>query len=63
MDSFLLQKQIKDNAADLQDFCKDLKEWGEQTKLEEQKRKNPQKVLEKNVTISSDSFCAFWDTY
>lgn len=40
MDPFLLQKQIKDNASDLQDFCKDLKLW----KDEMDSKENPNKV-------------------
>ncbi|GJQ76125.1 putative potential Monad-binding region of RPAP3 [Trypoxylus dichotomus] len=30
MESFLLQKQVRDNANDLQEFCKDLQEWGKE---------------------------------
>lgn len=49
MDPYLLQKQIKENASDLQDFCKELKVWGEQMKNEEEHKKNPSKIKEVNV--------------
>ncbi|KRT78312.1 Tetratricopeptide repeat-containing protein, partial [Oryctes borbonicus] len=32
MDSFLLQKQVRDNASDLQEYCKELQEWGNEMK-------------------------------
>lgn len=40
MDPFSLQKQVKDNASDLQDFCKDLKAWREEMDV----KNNPTKA-------------------
>lgn len=44
----LLQKSIRDNAADLQDFAKDLKCWGEEMKRKEETLKNENKA-EKDI--------------
>ncbi|XP_056645156.1 RNA polymerase II-associated protein 3 [Diorhabda sublineata] len=40
----LLQKSIRDNAADLQDFAKDLKSWGEEMKRKEETLKSENKA-------------------
>lgn len=44
MEPILLQKQIKDNANDLQEFCKDLKAWGEEM------QKKDSKQIDKNAS-------------
>lgn len=35
MDPILLQKQLRDNSADLQDYYKDIQSWGEEMKRKE----------------------------
>lgn len=40
MDPILLQKQLKNNANDLQEFCNDLKNWGDEMKRKEESLKN-----------------------
>lgn len=40
MDPIRLQKHLKNNANDLQEFCKDLKLWGEDMKRKDDALKN-----------------------
>ncbi|CAH0552146.1 unnamed protein product [Brassicogethes aeneus] len=53
MDPILLQKQLRDNASDLQDFCKDLKSWGSEMKQKEDGLK-PKKIEKVSITSKSD---------
>jgi hypothetical protein len=41
MNPILLQKQLRENASDLNDFYKDLKMWGEDMKKKEESRQQP----------------------
>ncbi|KAJ8925967.1 hypothetical protein NQ315_009820 [Exocentrus adspersus] len=43
MDPFSLRKQLQENALDLQDYCKDLKSWGEEMKRKEETLRNGDK--------------------
>uniref|UniRef100_A0A6P7FCA3 RNA polymerase II-associated protein 3-like n=1 Tax=Diabrotica virgifera virgifera TaxID=50390 RepID=A0A6P7FCA3_DIAVI len=49
----LLQKSIRDNAADLHDFSKDLKSWGEEMKRKEEAMKNDKASLN-SKTVNKD---------
>ncbi|XP_072389091.1 RNA polymerase II-associated protein 3 [Diabrotica undecimpunctata] len=49
----LLQKSIRDNAADLHDFSKDLKSWGEEMKRKEEALKNDKTSLN-SKTVNKD---------
>lgn len=42
----LLQKQLRENAANLQDFAKDLKSWGEEMTRKESGIKEVKEVME-----------------
>lgn len=39
MDSIFLQKQVCDNAKALQDYCKDLQEWGAEMRKKDESLK------------------------
>lgn len=47
MDPILLQKQLRDNTNDLQDFCKELKEWSTDMKRKEESVNNDDDNTEK----------------
>lgn len=40
MNPILLQKQLRDNSNDLQDFCKELKDWSSEMKRKEEALKS-----------------------
>lgn len=49
MDPILLQKQLRDNTNDLQDFCKELKEWSTDMKRKEESLNGDEDSSEKVV--------------
>ncbi|XP_017777637.1 PREDICTED: RNA polymerase II-associated protein 3 [Nicrophorus vespilloides] len=63
MDPIRLQKQLKDNNLDLHDFCKDLKNWGdemkqkdEHLKLEKENAKNTEMNMKSKKQIAKETY-------
>ncbi|KAJ8965196.1 hypothetical protein NQ317_013348 [Molorchus minor] len=54
MNPILLQKQLRDNATDLQEYYKDLKEWGSPWDEKKQRRENPMKLVPNNKVRKID---------
>ncbi|XP_068894279.1 RNA polymerase II-associated protein 3 [Tenebrio molitor] len=54
MNPILLQKQLRENASDLNDFYKDLKMWGEDMKKKEESRQQPtdSNLLDKKTEVA-----------
>lgn len=48
MNPLRLQKQLRENAANLEDFAKDLKSWGEEMKRKENSLTEVKEVLNKH---------------
>lgn len=59
MESLLLQKQVRDNAKDLQEYCKDLLEWGNEMKQKDESLKRSSKNQSEVIFINytAPDFC------